>query len=108
MSISPIELRNLAARRIRENAQPVYNPPKYICVYNAESRPGFPPEFLFRTIDAGGLLALITSLAAEEFEKFHLYLIRHDKPPVAVDYLLHPTYLGIYDRSGTYIERRKI
>lgn len=106
MSITSADLRKIAAKRIRENAQPIYSPPKYLCVYNAESRPGFPAEHLYRTIDACGLLTLILNAEVCGVQNFHIYLLRHDRPPIPVDYMLHSNYLGIYDRRGNYVEKR--
>ena len=104
-----ISLRNSIAERIRSESAPVYHPQKYLCVYIAEPRsPGLPREYLYRTLDAISLMALVNNAELCGIRNLHLYLIRHDKPPVPVDYLLRGNHIDIYDRRGIYIERRYV
>lgn len=100
------EFRKIISSRINTDPHFVYNPPKYLCVYTAESLPGFPREHLYRTIDATGLMNLVQNAQVCGISNLHLYLINHDKAPTPVDYLLNGNAITIYNRRGIYIERR--
>lgn len=100
------DLRNLLRQRVHAESQPVYSPPKYLCVFCAE--PVFPTlntEYLYRTIDAAGLMTLVRNIDICGIQNLHLYLIRHDKPPLPVDYLLRGNSIMLFDRCGNYVER---
>jgi len=100
-------LRNSITERVRSEPHLIYHPQKYLCVYTAEPKaPGLPSEYLYRNLDALSLMALVNNAELCGIKNLHLYLIRHDKPPVPVDYLLRGNHIDIYDRRGIYVERR--